>query len=40
MIPAFFNEMQESKMFDILLIAEKIDRFINIYNTLVKIAQK
>jgi len=40
MIPAFFNEMQESKMFNILHTAEKVHRFVTIYNTFVKIAQK
>ena len=33
MIPAFFNEMQESKMFNILHTAEKVHRFVTIYNT-------
>ena len=40
MIPAFSNEMQESKMFNILLTAEKDHRFLCIYNFLVKIAQQ
>jgi len=40
MIPTFSNEMQESKMFNILLTAEKVHRFINNFNALVSIAQK
>ena len=39
-IPAFSNEMQESKMFNILLTAEKVARFQNIFSVLVKIAQQ
>jgi len=40
MIPAFFNKMQESKMFNILLTAENFHRIINNFNALVSIAQK
>jgi len=40
MIPTFSNEMQVSKMFNILLTAGKVHRFVNIYVTLVNVSQK
>ena len=40
MIPAFSNEMQESKMFNILFTAEKVHKFHNIYNALINVAQQ